>query len=344
MAVDPVPYVVHGAKHSADVFRQAHHDATSGAEGISLPDNLRVRATGTPSSQVQVSPGGVTVLNSYSGGGGQSYSGRNASATLVNVPASDSTGSKSWKIIFRISDPQFGGQAPADPLVGPYSFIECVASSAVIAHPHYVLADLVVPANTAAITNAMITDRREVANPIVGQFTFARPRVAADNGAQIKLTGGYINGSNDWWGELFPGGAGISNQVTQKVPKRASHMSIRADWLSVGVKGGENSWGMYWVEYGDEYRAHTWPRGQQYEFATQQFAFDTTGAGTNYRTNWPLMDQVYIPPKLRGKNVTFAFKAGLHPEASTSGITMNALSGLGLHAVFSMSPVDEDTV
>ena len=245
----------------------------------------------------------------------------------------------------RITDPDYpgGGTIPSVPNDGVYA-APYLVSSLSSSRTEIPLAKITQPANTAAITNAMITDLREVANPIVGQFTFARPRIAADNGTQMKLTGRYVNGSDDWWGELFPGGAGIPNQTTQKIPERATHMSIRADWMSISVAGGENSWGRYWIEYGDEYRAHTWPRGQQYEFATQQFGFDTTGAGTNYRTNWPLMDQVPVPKKLRGKDVTFAFKAGLHPDASTSGITMNAIGGLGLHVVFSMAPIDPDTI
>lgn len=345
MAVDPVPYVVHGAKHSADVFRQAHYDATGGADGISLPPDLNVKATGTPSNQIRVSTGGATILNSYQGGGGQSYSFRNASETLVDVPASDSTGAKSYHIIARIEDPQFGGQAPDDPLAGPYAFLECVSQSATIVHPHYILADVVVPASTATITGAMITDRREVANPVVGQFTFSRPRIMEDDGKQIKLTNRLtVGGVGPWWGEYFPGGAGVPNETRQKIPLRATHMSIRADWMGISVKGGENSHGRYWIEFGDQNKAHGWPGGRNFEYATQQFGFDTSGAGSNYKEPWPLMDQVYIPKKLRGKEVTFIFKAGLNASASTAGVTMAALGGLGLHAVFSMSPIDSDTI
>ena len=345
MAVDPVPYVVHGAKHSADVFRQAHYDATGGAEGISLPPDLNVKATGTPSSQIRVAPGGATILNSYQGGDGQSYSFRNASETLVDVPASDSTGAKSYRIIARVEDPQFGGQAPADPLAGPYAFLECVSQSATIAHPHYILADVVVPASTATITGAMITDRREVANPIVGQFTFARERISADSVRQIKLTRFFTEGGvGPFYGEYFPGGQDIPNTTRQRIPARATHMHLNADWMAISVKGGENAWGRYWIEFGDEYRDHTWTSGRQYEFSTSQFGFDTSGAGTNYKESWPLKQVVYIPPKLRGKLVTFAFKAGLDDGSSTEAIEMAGLGGLALQATFSMSPLDEDTI
>src|SRR5699024_2488789 len=153
----------HGAKHSADVFRQAFHDSTGGAEGISRPTDLHVKQTGTPSNQVQVAPGGVTIPNSYTGGAGQSYSLRNACTTFVDVPASDSTGAKSWKIVAKIVAPHLAAQAPVDPLAGSYSFIECVRLSATVPHPLYVLAEIVVPAPTSTITNSMITSRREVA-------------------------------------------------------------------------------------------------------------------------------------------------------------------------------------
>jgi hypothetical protein len=104
MAVDPVPYVVHGAKHSADVFRQAFFDSTSGAEGVSSPTAMGVKATGTPSNQVRVFPGGVLIPNTYQGGEGQSYTGRNASLKpLVDVPASDSTGPRSRGTSFSVS-------------------------------------------------------------------------------------------------------------------------------------------------------------------------------------------------------------------------------------------------
>lgn len=344
MAVDPVPAVIHGAKHSADVFRQWISGTTAGASGVSLPQDMFVKQTGTPSGQVQVAPGGIVIPNSYAGGAGQSYTGRNASATVVNVPASDSTGSKSWYIIFRIQDPQFGGPAPVDPLAGPYSFLECVSTSATVSDPHYRLAKVTVPASTAAITKAMIEDLRSVANPQKDYSIFARPRIRADDGTQMSLKGRYLNGSKTYWGELFPGGLGVPNQATFHIPEWATIMVLDARWLGIRVNGGQNSWGRYWIEYGDEGRDHGWDQGRQYEFATQQFGFDTVGTGSRYTTEWSLMDVVAVPKKLRGKDVTFAFKAGLHPDASTDGIFMDANGGLSIRADYAQQREDPDTI
>ena len=346
MAVDPVPYVVHGARHSADVFRQAHYDATGGAEGVSLPQNLSVRATGTPSGQVRVAPGGATILNSYSGGDGQSYSVRNASETLVDVPASDSTGSKSWRIIFRVSDPQFGGPIPVDAETGPYAFLECVANSATVDHPHIDLARVDVPASTATITADMITDLREVANPIVGTATYGRPRLAADDDPrQNYLTAFWDHGTDGkWFGELFPGGWGSPNIAEIKIPRRATHMAVRATWASVYQDSGLNGYGLYWVEYGDKWKGAGWGDGRNLEFVTQTQGWNTTGTAGVYSTNWILIDTKPIPAKLRGKTIQFAFKAGRSIGSDNNAVFMNSQSSMGLELTFSMAPVNEDTI
>ena len=337
MAVDPVPYVVHGAKHSADVFRQSLFDNTGGAAGVSSGTSLHVRQTGTPSNQVRVNPGGVIIPNTYSGGAGQSYTGRNASETLVSVPASDSTGPRTWNIIFRVQDPQFGGPAPSDPLEGPYSFIECVAKSATVSDPHYVLAEITVPASTATITNAMITSKRKLAMPKREQLMFGRPRVSADMSRSL----GYSVADG---GEYFPGGGGNPNTFEVDVPTWATRIMIDAAWMSVRYAGGTNPYGEYWIEYGDEYKNRTWPNNQQFEFATQHFAFDSEGAAGTGRRDWRLMSSQHMPAKLRGKTITIAFKAGrLDTAFPATAVQMDAVSGLGMHIAFVETTLDPVT-
>jgi len=337
MAVDPVPYVVHGAKHSADVFRQALHDSTGGAEGVSMPTDLHVRQTGTPSNQVRVRPGGVLIPNTYQGGAGQSYAGRNASETLVDVPASDSTGAKSWNIIFRVQDPQFGGPEPADKESGPYSFIECVAKSANISDPHYVLAEVNVPKSTATITNAMITSKRKLAQPKREQLMFGRPRVAEDESRNLGFT--VADG-----GEYFTGGGGNPNAFEVDVPEWATRIMIDASWMSVRYAGNTNPYGHYWVEYGDEYRNRTWPNKQQFEFATQHFTFNSPGSSNDaMRMDWRLMSSQHIDSKLRGKTITVAFKAGRQDGYPASAVSMDGLSGLGMHIAFAQTTLDPAT-
>lgn len=338
MAVDPVPAVVHGAKHSADVFRQWIDNSTGGAEGVSSPTSLNVRATGTPSGQVRVAPGGALIPNSYTGGSGQSYTGRNASETLVNVPASDSTGAKSWHIIFRVQDPQFGGPSPADAESGPYSFIECVSTSAIVSDPHYVLAEVVVPKSTSAIESSMITDSRELAQPGRWPLMLGRPLTAMDTDQKLDWT--VADG-----GEFFPGGGGSFNSFEVYVPKRATAIQIQAEWVSVLYGADSNPYGEYWVEYGDEYKPHTWPRNRQYEYGTQKFAFNSPGTSNDKsRMNWPLYSTQTIPKKYRGKTITIAFKAGRLDSGAPADVSMDKRSGLGANVTFveTIQSVDQD--
>lgn len=308
MAVDPVPYVVHGAKHSADVFRQALHDSTSGAEGISLPTSLSVRATGTPSGQVRVAPGGVLVNNSYSGGGGQSYAGRVASETLVDVPASDSTGAKTWFIIFRVQDPQFGGQAPSDPLVGPYAFVECVAASATVSDPHYRLAQVDVPKSTATVTQAMVTDLRELANPRSKTVIVPRPTIGGDAGLELKAGTAFPQG------EWFPnvGGNDNTGRYSIPVPSWATRMQIRCEWLGINYKNDPGN-GLYWVSYG--------PNGSTTapDYYTQAFGWKSGGADAT--TNWILEQQVGVQRAWRGTVQNFYPKATRKTSGGYVGLT-----------------------
>ena len=324
MAVDPVPYVVHGAKHSADVFRQALHDSTAGAEGISLPGNLHVKQTGTPSNQVQVAPGGVLIPNTYSGGAGQSYSGRNASTTLVDVPASDSTGSKTWYIIFRVQDPQFGGPTPADPLVGPYAFIECVSASATISDPHYRLARIVVPANTATITNLMITSLRELANPRSKRVVAPRPNVTGDAGLSLTSSNAYPQG------EWFPnvGGALNNGRYDIDVPTWATRMQIRCEWHGIVSNSNPGS-GSYWVTVGPD------GGGSSPVWYTQAFGWNSTSG--NYMTNWLMEQEMNVRPEWRGTVLPFFPRANWTNKNSGGSIGLSAKSGM----VFSVRFLEE---
>ena len=351
MALYPVPWFTTGgvegeggAENYGELARAATYASTMAATGIIEPTDLQVKALPTPGGAVRVHKGSGVIKSTYPGVIGQSYVVQEDSYTDVPVAPTGSSGGAKKYVYLLIEDTQYTGQPPASVENGPYNSYH-VTTTLPQFQPYLLLAQIDQPASRADIQPEMITDLRELANPIVGQFTFARPRISEDDGAQIKLTGRLTSGSvGPYWGELFPGGAGVPNETRRMIPSRATHMSIRADWMGISAAGGVNSHGRYWVEFGDQYKAHTWPGGRQYEFATQQFGFDTSGAGSAYKESWPLMDQVYIPKKLRGKEVTFAFKAGLNASASTAGITMAALGGLGMHVVFSMAPLDQDTI
>lgn len=320
MAVDPVPYVVHGARHSADVFRQAFHDSTGGGEGISTPTSFHVRQTATPSNQVRVRAGGAIILNSYQGGAGQSYAVRNMSDTLVDVPASDSTGSKSYYIIVRISDPQFAGPTPADPEVGPYVFIECVPQSATITDPHLKLASVVVPKSTATIINSMITSLRELAQPKMLTVNRSRP---------LNLTDVETLSNTTDDGEWFPNAGG--GQVIF-VPEWATRVIIEASWLMINERPG-NAYGGIWVEWGPYVSSGI------RKYSTQHYRWNTIAGSDSSRNSWHVVDDVAVPADVRGSEQWFAMK-GRVSYASDNGARpqMDQHSGIILKATFLEEP------
>lgn len=166
MALDTVPWFIGGgAEHSPAIARQLAYAATNGATGINAATDLRVTALPTPGAFVRIMPGGGVMLNRYPGGGQQSYTVRNPSATDVDVSATGSAGGSTRYVILRVDDPEFGGQAPANVVTGPYVRPVLVSSITNLAYPFVALAKIVQPANTATITQAMITDLREMANP-----------------------------------------------------------------------------------------------------------------------------------------------------------------------------------
>ena len=351
MTLRPTPWATSGgidgkggAENSVELARVGVYAGTSGATGIIESTDLKVTALPVPGGAVRVRKGTGVIKSTYPGVFGQSYAVQEDSYTDVPVSATGSSGAAVKYVYIVIEDTQYTGQQPEDVKTGPYNFYR-VTTSLPSNKPYLLLAKINQPASTGAITNAMLTDMREVANPIVGQFTFARPRLMADDDTrQNLLTARFKGADGEWYGEYFPGGDGSANETSQFVPERATHMSVRADWMAVRGVSNLNCHGRYWLEYGDDYRNHTWPGGRQLEFATQQFAFDTTGTQGSYRLNWALMDQVPIPKKLRGKEIRFAFKAGVSDTSARDGVMMNALSGLGLQVVFSMAPMDPDTI
>ena len=339
MALDPVPWFVGaGARHSAASARNLAWNATGGKTGISTPTSLEVRATSTASNSVQIMPGGAVIESTYQGALQQSYTVRNASATTVAIPANTGSSARTYYITAEINDPTYAGSNPPSIEEGPYNFFRARTSRQSV-HPEVLLAKVRVRPNSS-ILNSDITDMRELANPRREEYVFGRPRVAADGGSQQ-----YLKAKSGTGGEYFPGGAGSPNIFTLTVPAWATRVMVDASWMSVGYAGGTNPYGHYWVEFGDEYRDHTWPDKKQYEFTTQRFFFNSPGKSNDaMRANWLLMDALPVAKKLRGKtNVNFAFKAG-YSANSGNGVSMDAGGGLGCRITFVEAPESVDIV
>lgn len=334
MALRPVPWAIgNGAENSVELARAVAFIGSSGSTGVVDPVDFGVTQLPTPGAAVRVKLGTGVIRNTYPGVVGQSYVVQEQSFTDVPVAATGSAGGATKYVYVLITDTQYGGQNPPSVENGPYNEY-AVTTTLPQNQPYLLLAKIVQPASTATITNAMITDMRELAMPKRLPLTFARPRVLEDQGnrnlVQKVATGG----------EKFPGGNGDPNAFQVDVPSWATRILIDASWMSVLYKNGTNPFGRYWVEYG--LSQGSWPNNQQYEFTTQQFAFDSP-SGSNMRADWRLMSSQHLPSKLRGKTMTVSFMAGRNDTGPNDAVSMDYLGGLGMHITFVQTSLDPKT-
>jgi len=293
MALDTVPWFIGGgAEHSPEVARLLAYTATGGAQGVTQAGDLRVAALAVPGTAVRIYPGSAVLPNRYPGGGQQSYMVRNESAsTEVQIPATGSTGGATRYIILRVDDPQYPGQlTPADVKFGPYVRATYVSSITNLAYPHVVLAKIVQPANTGTITQAMITDLREVANPRTLEVVRPNPIIMSDTGLALGATGAD--------GEVFPNAGGTQSI---DIPTWATRVQIRAEWLGVRIPSSAG-YGEYWAEYGPYLRPST------RAYTSQRFNWDADETSPVYRTNWIMHDDLYVPAAVRGTSQVFYMK------------------------------------
>lgn len=337
------PYVINGAAHSAALFRRQAQRPASDQAGVSRPGDLRVSPLNVPADGFRMAVGGASIPSRYPGRERESYGVENADTeiTVTGVVGTGSQATRRDAIIVEVLDPNYTAITHEEAAPLNYTQVRVVqnvpANAKTVADipalagvTAYVVSFIDWPKSTGTITAEMLKDPRQVANPQRGERVYARPRIAADDGVQNFLVATVANG-----GEYFPGGGGYANEFQVDIPEWATRMVIDARWMSVYYK--QNPYGYFWVEYGDEYRPHTWPNKRQYEFATQSFAFNAPNTGADEKTDqWSLMDEVAVPAKLRGKRVTFVFKAGVATAAMGTGkwVWMNSLGGLGMRVTF----------
>ena len=223
---DPVPWSVGGgAEHSPDLLRLLAY-ALSLDEGVVGGSNAKVTALTVPAGQVNISPGAAVLLNRYLGttGGQQAYVGRLGSTDTVAI--SPTAGSaRSDLVVVRVKDPQYEGAAPANPNAFQYIYTTVIpgvpagttsAAQLNLGYPAIALARIDIPASTGAITNAMITDLRELVRGRSERQRYVIYPVSAD---QVDPTA--TAAVPDAW----------PNVATRniKVPAWATKASLRAD-------------------------------------------------------------------------------------------------------------------
>lgn len=292
MALDPVPWFIGGgAAHSADVARLLVHVATGGAAGIVSPGDLKVTQLPAPTDQIRVAAGAAIIPNIHAVQ--QSYALRAPSVTDLEITPTGSVGGRADMVVAYVEDPQFTGQPPLDVEDGPYVFvtiIEGVGSTATevpetFDRPAIPLARINLPANTATVTDDLITNLRSVALPKRLRQTLNAPSTGTPAvGAVNALTSAsYVT---------WPAAATWNIAV----PEWATHALIRADVNSYVVKSSSTN-GRLKVKLGTVLGGNVGSFDENYN-ATQ-------GA---YRNGIATVDTLAIPDAMRGTTQTLTLQ------------------------------------
>lgn len=325
---DPVPWFVGGgAEHSPEVARLLAYAATNGSSGIVGAGDCNVTALPVPGGAIRASTGGVVIPNKYAGGSQQTYIARSASVTDVAIAPTTSSGGRTDLIIARIDDPQYGGTAPVDPTVGPYVRVDVIqnVSSAitdipVLTYPAIALARVTIPVSTATITQGMITDLRNMANP--------RRQRSLNT---LNLTATEVQTSVDPTdGEQWPNEAGWSVQV----PTWATQVRIRADWGQVIVPPGSAD-GFLWVQIGLNTESD--------RVITQRVNYNTPDATSYQRSSYICADTRPIPATMRGTVRLVNLRAYLASGLAAARISVNGASAVVCDLEFLEAPAQDVT-
>lgn len=241
---------IDGSRVKAEVLRRQTWITSGGASGVADTGSLKVVALGTPGSAVLINPGGGIVATKFPDAPAiQSYTIANDAAYQLSNLGNSSSSPVTWEVVARVIDPQYAGNpTPADPQTNAYTVAEAV-SSLPVGKPYLWLATIVVPGNTAAITQAMITDRRKLARARqqIEPARTVRPTVPNDmfygtNGADYR----------PWPTETAIGG----NKQSYLVPEWATKLSIRIDAAAIYALGSAPVFGGMRIKFNGVVSTH----------------------------------------------------------------------------------------
>lgn len=187
-----VPWFIgsNGAKHPPEVARGFIHALAGNTEGVVSPADMKVSALAVPGPAVQISPGGVILLNRSPGGERQSYMDAEIDSVQLNIAPTGSGGGRSDLVVRRVEDPDYPPwQIPADPVNGPYAKYAVIpgvpnttktAMELNLGYPAVELARIDIPVSTATIQAAHIVSLRKLARPHRERRVVMKQPVAQD--------------------------------------------------------------------------------------------------------------------------------------------------------------------
>lgn len=308
MALFPRPILTNGATHSAQQFRMLVRDLASGAEGVTEGDDLKVTQLSTPGAGVQVADGSGIVTGRADAFQG-SYSVCNLGAATVDVAANGGGSTRYDMIVLRVYDPEYEGDLdPQTDDVAHFHVVSGVASNATTPPGGMTgipLARIAIPASTATVTNAMITDLRKIANP-------RRERQLVTQSPGSMSTG--LGGSTSW--SYFSTAAGVNILV----PAWATKAIVKVDVSPLRFDTG-NFWGKMSATFGSL-------------LATQDVLLDDDQGTGVRRIPGIIADTLTLPSSYRGTTQLLRVRAAGITGAQTARVYVDTGTSIAYDVQF----------
>ena len=310
-----------GPLHNADLGRMVLYLATQGLEGVLSPLDLKITALSTPDHFVNVAPGAAVWLSKAPGTFAQSYGDYMSAQDTINLLPNITASPRSDIIAARIIDNYADPAAPpaTDPVTGPYAVfyvVQNVSSSATSikqVDPSLTavsLARIDWPANTSAITAAMIKDLRSVID-IDGQ---------RQNVPQAGDPPGFVE---NFWTDIKSGGTSSDTLLesensftnwplvanwTISIPDNATYMDI-----SIKVWNSSQTIGPVWGEA----RVNITTTSPTTTITSSPLPFNMDVAGSFVTI--PCGGRLAVPAAMRGKVATLKMESRQYVDAATTG-------------------------
>lgn len=276
-------YAVDGSRTPAAVARRAQYASTKNA-GVVEPDHCRL--VPVSGGTVGLTAGAVLVPAGTSGNARFERYVATVESTDGDATASvavPSATSRTFEAVVVVPDPQWAGiSAPPNPLDASYAQLRLLTAAqySALTTPHYRVATLVIPANAGAVTAAMITDRRRVADPRRERFT----RDVVVETVQNLTSSNFVT---------FPSESSLSIDV----PPWATRAIVRCDLLETLLTGAASTDGRMTLMLGNQ-AAYTSER-----------RFDEVWAGATSRDDHTIVSSFTIPASFQGTARTLALRA-----------------------------------
>ena len=264
MTLIHAPWAVDGARSTSALARVSTYATGGGRSGIVRPGDLKVLPLAVPGNGLRITSGASVILNGYQADPREAYAiANNGTHTVLagDMPAPVPQVAH-YLVCIVVGDPEFNqaGHPFMPPAILPedaadYEYVRVVVvpcnagttrfEQLGLNYPAYALARLEIPANTSTITDAMITDLREVSAPRQERHLLSAQTTSANSlasGDMVKFVTYEPTVEIPAWATKMLVTADITGIFHQN-PDCSGHLAIRSS-----ADGSEGPWATYQCE------------------------------------------------------------------------------------------------